>query len=51
MTSQEIIDKLQKRITTLEFLIKYEPSVDDFTRGINTQRQEEIEMLKRLLVH
>jgi hypothetical protein len=49
MTPQEIIDKLKKRITVLEYLMEYEPSTDDFTRGVNSQRREELEMLKQLL--
>lgn len=51
MTQQEIIDKLKKRITVLEYLMEYEPSTDDFTRGVNSQRREELEMLKQLLAN
>ena len=49
MTQQEIIEKLKKRIIVLEYLMEYEPSTDDFTRGVNSQRREELEMLKQLL--
>ena len=45
----KIVKKLHERANLLEYLLENNPDVDDFSRGVNAQRREELTMLKELL--